>query len=115
MKKIMIAAIVALSSSFAVAGALDAAQYDYSDAGTPAAVKPCVNGTTQVVMEQHPFLDRQVAVTRICVNGSFNAHVTPRKCKEGAFASWTVQNSINDRSHNVTYVCKAGKWIPASF
>ena len=114
--KSIVVALIALSGSFAFAGgALDAAQYDYSDAkNVPAAT--CVEGSKKTFTEAVAGLDRYVNVVRTCVNGSFYPkHTTVgRPCKEGAVAFWSVGTGVNDNQVTTRFVCTNGKYVQAN-
>ncbi|HRO66527.1 MAG TPA: hypothetical protein PL182_03075 [Pseudobdellovibrionaceae bacterium] len=117
MKAVILAAVVALSGSFALAdsGAMD--QRDRESGPAPGTHIVCTEGTTQVFSEPRANgLDGMISVVRTCHDGRWYPKakaVTPRRCIEGKTAFFTEFNNINDRSRTVTYVCHNGKYVRA--
>jgi len=110
--KFAILAIMALTSSYAVAGALDVKDpYE----GKPYISNPntaCVDGQTQIFTEARGN-DRFVNVLRTCVNGRYYPKSVTKgaACKEGTVAFWSVAREGLDRYDTVKFVCVNGKYI----
>ena len=111
--KFAIIALAALTSSFAVAGALDVKD-PYQ--GKPYIHNPksaCKEGSTQLFVESINGFDRYVNVIRTCVNGAYYPRqiTKAQACKEGAVAYWSVSRQGLDSYDNVRFVCVGGKYI----
>lgn len=72
----------------------------------------CAEGSKLVDYVSNGFTDHQTMVVRTCVNGTYapisEAKIT--KCKEGSVVTF-LEVDQNDRAHNVTKVCRAGKYV----
>jgi|GEM_PF-2607916 hypothetical protein len=112
MKKMIIAAAVALTGSFALAGALDVPA-PLPVGGQKITFPYCKDGAQATFVEQNA-VGRTIYVTRTCTNGRWYPKTNPKiiKCQEGATAVWSVARPGLDRYDNVTYVCHDGKWVP---
>lgn len=112
--KLALVALIALTSSSAFAGALDAKQYNYeSEAFFPKVAEHCVDGKTQMFVESINGLDRYVNVIRTCVNGVYYPRqiTTAKACQEGAVGFWSVGKAVNDNQATTKFVCVGGKYI----
>ena len=111
--KLVITALIALTSASAFAGALDAKQYNYEDeAYFPKVAEHCVDGNTQMFVESINGFDRYVNVIRTCVNGVYYPRqiTVAKPCQEGAVAFWSVGKPVNDNQATQRFVCVGGKY-----
>lgn len=118
MKQVILAAVIALAGSFAMADGGDHQQYNPTPNYNPAPAQPCVDGTQKYFYESRANgLDGMVYVLRTCVNGSYYPKSVTKGlgCKEGARMIVTEpRDGFTDRTVTRTYVCRNGKYVRAN-
>lgn len=112
MKQFVLTAIIALTGSFATAGALDN-QDAYQDHTPVYTTVRCKDGATAIFTEGNSVNDRTKTVTRTCVNGSYypKSTVVVLACKEGSINYEPVFSNVNDRIRYEARVCRGGKYV----
>lgn len=102
--------------SFFAAGILFASSA-FAGHGHDRSHRGCIEGQTEVVIEQGPMGDDDHLVTRTCQNGTFypeslGRRVSHRSCREGQTEVFIEQGEFGDDDKLVSRTCHNGSFYP---